>query len=95
MPPATPSRLTAWIRRLVFAGLLGALLWHYLGSALAALERAAQAPPRPLEARQLALTGITQQDLQPDFSRSFSEPLERLVPHRTDGWVQPVWKSCG
>lgn len=91
MLPATPSRLNAWIRRLVFAGLLGALLWSYLGSALTALERAAQAPPRPLEARQLALTGITQQDLQPDFSRSFSEPLERLVPHRTDGWVQPVW----
>lgn len=33
----------------------------------------------------------TREDLQPDFSKGFSEPLKNWFPHRTDGVVNPLW----
>ena len=44
-----------------------------------------------LEMRHLALAEATREDFTPDFTHSISEPLKQMLPHRTDGVVQPLW----
>jgi hypothetical protein len=39
----------------------------------------------------LRLTVETAKDLSPDFSQGVSEPIKAMVPHRTDGVVNPLW----
>ncbi len=39
----------------------------------------------------LKLALQTRPDLTPDFSTGISEPLKNMLPHRTDGVVNPLW----
>ncbi len=39
----------------------------------------------------LKITLQTRQDLSPDFTTGFSEPLKKWFPHRTDGVINPLW----
>jgi hypothetical protein len=55
------------------------------------IEQADAARLSRIELAHLNLTVQTMSDLKPDFTHSFSEPLERMIPHRTDGVVQPLW----
>lgn len=47
--------------------------------------------PHEMEVRHLEMTCVTRKDLAPDFSQGVSEPLNRWLPHRTDGIVRPLW----
>lgn len=44
-----------------------------------------------MENRYLAATAEANKDLSLDFSRGVSEPLNNWLPHRTDGFVRPLW----
>jgi hypothetical protein len=46
---------------------------------------------KALEMRHLRLAEVTRTDFTPDFTHSISEPLKQMLPHRTDGVVQPLW----
>lgn len=80
----------------VFLALLVALSWAYVTEAARTITRM-EPKFTPLEMRHLKLAEETLKDLHPDFSHSFSEPLKRLLPHRTDGVAQPLWPwlACG
>lgn len=88
--PTVPST-RPWLRWTVFSLIMAGMAWAYVFLAEKPVAAAAKADLRPQEVRHLELTRATQQDFAPDFSRSFSEPLKRLAPHRTDGLVQPLW----
>ena len=83
-------RLRHWLRLVVVALGLAGVLWLVLAHALAGVKTLPEKLTR-LESGNLKLTGQTQLDLQPDFTRSISEPLKRMMPHRTDGLAQPLW----
>jgi hypothetical protein len=90
MPALFSPRLRHWLRLVVVALGLAGVLWLVLTHALAGLKTVPEKLTR-LEVSNLKLTGRTQLDLQPDFTRSISEPLKRMMPHRTDGLAQPLW----
>ena len=71
--------------------ILGAMGWGYVLLADQGIRQAAARELTVVEKRHLELTLATQTDLRPEFTRSFSEPLKKLAPHRTDGLVQPLW----
>ena len=71
--------------------MMGCIGWGYVYLAAQRIEQGLATPMSPLEQRHLALTQATQQDFKPDFTHSVSEPLKKLVPHRTDGLAQPLW----
>lgn len=91
MPPLPLPSKALWLRRAVFAFFMAAMAWAYIQLAEEPVATAARAELKPLEVRHLELTRATQQDFKPDFTHSFSEPLKKLFPHRTDGLVQPLW----
>lgn len=91
MAPAPTSSLHTWLRWILFILLMGGLLSEYVNREGNRIQYPANADLSPLEKRHLALTQATQSDLNPDYSESFSKPLEKLVPHRTDGVAQPLW----
>jgi hypothetical protein len=88
MPALTRHHLKLWLRWSLFG--VGMVLFAtlYVGKAL-------HAPPKVdwtlEEKRHLKLTEQSIVDLQPEFTRSFSEPMKRMMPHRTDGLTQPLW----
>lgn len=70
---------------------MAAMAWGYVHLAGQNIHQAIQRDLLLLEQRHVDLTLATQEDLKPNFSHSFSEPLKKLVPHRTDGIAQPLW----
>lgn len=90
MPNFLSPRLRHYLRlAVVVAGIVG-LLWLVLTQGFQGMN----AIPEKLTAVELANLKLTQQtqiDLQPNFKHSISEPLKRMMPHRTDGLVQPLW----
>ena len=90
MPADLRSRLHHWLRWAVFAFVLSGLLWVHVETVLRSLPKLAEPALSTLEKRHLRLTEQVVLDLKPEFTRSFSEPLKRMVPHRTDGIAQPL-----
>ncbi|MEN3942487.1 hypothetical protein WJU23_14405 [Prosthecobacter sp. SYSU 5D2] len=80
-----------WLRRILFVLLMGAMAWGYVYLADQHIRLSADRELSLVENRHVDLTLATQKDLRPEFTRSFSEPLKKLAPHRTDGLVQPLW----
>ncbi|TDU66017.1 hypothetical protein EI77_03753 [Prosthecobacter fusiformis] len=87
---SAPSYLP-WLRRIVFCLFMAAMAWGYVWLSAQNIRHSLDREMTPLENRHLALTLATQRDLRPDFTHSFSEPLKKLAPHRTDGVAQPLW----
>jgi hypothetical protein len=81
----------SWLRRILFVLMMGAMAWGYVYLADQGIRQGAARELTLVEKRHVELTLATQKDLRPEFTQSFSEPLKRLVPHRTDGLVQPLW----
>lgn len=75
----------------MFAFVLGGLLWVHVETVFQSLPKLTEPALSALEKRHLRLTEQVVLDLKPEFTRSFSEPLKRMVPHRTDGIAQPLW----
>lgn len=90
MPALFSSRLRHWLHLVITALGLAGVLWLVLTRALPDVNTAPEKLTK-LESAHLKLTAQTQLDLNPDFSRSISEPLKRMMPHRTDGLAQPLW----
>ena len=91
MVTAPASSLPPWLRWLLFALIMGGMVSAYVKLARQSIYEGTKIPLTALEVRHLALTRETWKDLQLDFSESFSEPLKKLAPHRTDGLAQPLW----
>lgn len=91
MPVTIPPRFLALMRWLVFGLLVAGFL------ILGGREWGPDLRPRAeneltaLEKRHLHLAEATRADFTPDFTHSISEPLKQMLPHRTDGVVQPLW----
>lgn len=83
-------RLRLWLHLVVVGLGLAAVLCLVLSRALPRVNAVPEKLTN-LELAHLKLSERTQRDLQPDFSRSISEPLKRMMPYRTDGLVQPLW----
>lgn len=97
MPPSGTSsahpvrswrRVGRWIAFVLF---MVGFSWLFATSGLATARHVQTRPLRGIEQRHLELLKRCYQDQHPDFSQTFSEPLNRWVPHRTDGFVQPLW----
>lgn len=86
----TPS-FYIWLRWILFVLIMGGLGAAYVHLAEECIHAAAERSLTDEEIRHLTLTRATQKDLRPEFTQSFSEPLKKLAPHRTDGLVQPLW----
>lgn len=79
-------------RSVVLLALLGALSWAYVRAFLRELPPAvALSQTHEMEKRHLSMAAETKKDLELDFSRGVSEPLNNWLPHRTDGLVRPLW----
>lgn len=91
MPFDSRSRFIPWIRWIVFGMILGGVLFLCVDHAWRPLMAVQAENLSLMEKRHLRLTEQTVGDLAPEFTQSFSEPLKRMVPHRTDGYVQPLW----
>ncbi len=91
MAADSPNRPINWLRWIVIALALGSFSFAYLQVNVPKARQAGKAPLSFIETRHLALTEATQPDLRPEFTQSFSEPLKKWVPHRTDGVAQPLW----
>lgn len=88
---ATSPRLLFWLRQiLVFCG-LGVTLWLLFSSSAEDIRSHTPGQMSKVEVENLELMTLTARDLKPDFSLSFSEPFHKMVPHRSDGLVQPLW----
>ena len=86
-----PTPLRLWLRRIAAIAMLSSLLGLLLAYTLPVMRDRAPMKLTLVESAHLELTGQTLLDLRPDFSHSISEPLKRMIPHRTDGLVQPLW----
>ncbi|GEP41529.1 hypothetical protein [Brevifollis gellanilyticus] len=91
MPPVRPSTPLLWLRWVTCLIALGAILWFVFKDLAPRIDDSDPLKLTMVEAANLELTTQTYHDLQPDFTQSFSEPLNRMIPHRTDGLVQPLW----
>ncbi len=84
-----------WLRGgrwVVMWACLAALLWAYaVAFRLDFPTQEELRRPHDMEARYLALAATTRHDLSLDFSGGVSEPLNNWLPHRTDGFVRPLW----
>lgn len=89
---SAPQRINPkWLVRAAYAAFLIVAAWAYLHLSAQRLAQPYQVAAGSLEARNFALAGETERDLELDFSRSVSGPLKQWLPHRTDGLVQPLW----
>jgi len=91
MPISRLSSPRLWLRWAVFMTAMAGILWLMLSRTLPQIEKADPMRLTIVESAHLELTAQTMTDLQPDFTQSFSDPLERMIPHRMDGLVQPLW----
>lgn len=97
MPPSGTSSsppVRSWRRvgrGIAFVLFMGAFSWLFTASGLETAIRARTRPLNGIEQRNLELLKQCYQDQHPDFTHGFSEPLNRWGPHRTDGFVQPLW----
>ena len=88
MPAFTRHHLNLWFRWSLFVLGMAVFVTFYVGKALNSSRKGSWTVE---EERHLKLTEQSSLDLQPEFTRSFSEPLKRMMPHRTDGLTQPLW----
>ncbi len=91
MPPVRLPTPLLWLRWVACLIALGVILWFVMVDVTPRIDQADPIKLTMVESAHLELTGHTYLDLQPDFTQSFSEPLNRMIPHRTDGLVQPLW----
>ncbi|MBV6501276.1 MAG: hypothetical protein CJBNEKGG_03785 [Prosthecobacter sp.] len=87
----THPRLRFWLRQIVLLCGLGMTLWLLFSSSVNDIRKHRPEQLTKAEVENLELMTVTAQDLKPDFSLSFSEPLHKMAPHRSDGLVQPLW----
>lgn len=80
-----------WLRWAFCFAAIGGIFWLVITRVTSRIEQADPMKMTMVEAFHLELTAQTSMDLRPDFTQSFSEPLNRMIPHRTDGLVQPLW----
>lgn len=79
-------------RWVVMLGLLGVLGWAYARNFLRQSASVIESrQTHEMEQRHLEKALEAARDLQLDFSRGVSEPLNNWLPHRTDGFVRPLW----
>lgn len=91
MALALPIHRLPWLRSLAVVASLGIILGVFAARAIPQIQHRNPAQLTQVEMQNLELMSMTQADLDPDFTLSFSEPLRRMIPHRTDGLVQPLW----
>ena len=91
MPISRFSSPRLWLRWAVFMAAMAGILWLMVSRTLPQIEKADPRRLTMVESAHLELTAQTMTDLQPDFTQSFSDPLELMIPHRMDGLVQPLW----
>ncbi len=80
-----------WLRSLAVVISLGIILGLFAARAVPQIQHRSPDRLTQVEMQNLELMSMTQADLDPDFTLSFSQPLRRMIPHRTDGLVQPLW----
>ena len=85
MPPSRLSTPLLWLRWALCFAALGGILWLVTTRVTPRIEQADPMKMTMVEASHLELTAQTYLDLQPDFTQSFSEPLNRMIPHRRAG----------
>ncbi len=88
MPALTRYHLNLWLRWSLFGIGMVFFTTFYVGKALHSLPEEGWTLE---EERHLKLMEQSVVDLKPEFIRSFSEPMKRMMPHRTDGLTQPLW----
>jgi hypothetical protein len=88
MPAFTRHHLNLWLRWSLFVLGMAVFVTFFVGKALNSPHKGGWTVE---EERHLKLTEQSVVDLQPEFKRSFSEPMKRMMPHRTDGLTQPLW----
>jgi hypothetical protein len=88
MPAVNRHHLKLWLRWALFGLGMAVFMTFYVGKALHSPRQEAMTLE---EERHLRLTEQSVVDSTPDFSHSFSEPMKRMMPHRTDGMTQPLW----
>lgn len=88
MLAVTRHHLKLWLRWALFVLGMAVFVSLYVGKALNSPRQGALTME---EERHLKLTEQSVVDLKPKFTRSFSEPMKRMMPHRTDGITQPLW----
>jgi hypothetical protein len=86
-----PPQIRLWLRQAALLCGLGMTLWLLFSSSVEDIRKHKPQLMTKAEVENLELMTLTAQDLKPDFSLSFSEPLHKMVPHRSDGLVQPLW----
>jgi hypothetical protein len=87
----THPQLRFWLRQTALLCGLAMTLWLLFSSSVEDIRKHTPLQMTKAEVENLELMTLTAQDLKPDFSLSFSEPLHKMVPHRSDGLVQPLW----
>lgn len=87
----TPPKLRFWLCQSALLCGLGLILWLLFSISVEDIRKHSPQQMSKAEVENLELMSLTAQDLKPDFSLSFSEPLHKMVPHRSDGLVQPLW----
>jgi hypothetical protein len=93
-PPDIWARFSEWRRWLWVALLLAACGLAHLSIGGLLISQTNHTDRNILGADQkhnMKLALMTRQDFTPDFSRGVSEPLMKMLPHRTDGVVNPLW----
>lgn len=88
---STHPRLLRLLRWLVFGILSASMLLLAFRGQQQGLSVRRESNLSAMEMRHLELAEITRKDFTPDFTHSISEPLKQMLPHRTDGVVQPLW----
>ncbi len=93
-PPPPPLKSSSW-QRWLLAWLLVALcggVYFWLASLLISqTNHTDQDILGGDQKNNLKLALQTRPDLQPDFTTGTSGPLKKMLPHRTDGVVNPLW----
>lgn len=78
-------------RWVVMVAALSVLMWAYVVNFWGILPAPVELRnPLPMEMSHLEMAVLAKQDLQLDFSKGVSEPLNNWLPHRTDGLVRPL-----
>jgi hypothetical protein len=92
------ERTDDWKRTLfrwaVFLELLALFAFAYVrigGHLIAQTNNSTKAIRGHDQLHNMRLATQTREDLHPDFRKGFSNGLMNLLPHRTDGVVQPLW----
>lgn len=88
MPAFTRHHLNLWLRWSLFVLGMAVFIIFFVDKALNSPQKNGWTVE---EEHHLKLTEQSRVDLRPEFTKSFSEPMKRMMPHRTDGLTQPLW----